>query len=158
MEHANGTAKLCRLNDQNFQSLGHVDIVPTQGHSPADTSNPHGSVKSRLQASSIVTVSRPSPTASASLSGSPPPLRPTLPRKTSSCSFITTGAIIFTIIAAFSVLAYFGFRSPIPLVSILLHAVRNVSKHCVSVYFIALAALILQTALSMWFVITTVAT
>ncbi|KAH7924270.1 DUF580-domain-containing protein [Leucogyrophana mollusca] len=69
-----------------------------------------------------------------------------------------SGAIIFTIIALFSVFAYFGFRSRIPLASLLLQVVIDVSKHHISVYFVAFAALILQAALSVWFVFTAIAT
>ncbi|KAH7888708.1 plasma-membrane choline transporter-domain-containing protein [Phlebopus sp. FC_14] len=68
-----------------------------------------------------------------------------------------SGAIIFTIIALFSVLAYFGFRSRIPLASLLLQVVMDISKHHLSVYFVAFAALLLQAALSVWFTFTAVA-
>jgi hypothetical protein len=58
------------------------------------------------------------------------------------------GAIIFTIIALFSIFAYFGFRSRIPLASLLLQVVVDVSKHHKSVYVVAFIALMLQAALS----------
>lgn len=58
------------------------------------------------------------------------------------------GAVIFTIIALFSVLSYFGYRSRIPLASLLLQVIMDVSKHHMSVYAVAFAALFLQAALS----------
>lgn len=60
------------------------------------------------------------------------------------------GAIIFTIIAVFSVLSYFGFRSRIPLASLLLQVVMDVSKHHTSVYVVAFTALFLQAGLAVW--------
>ncbi|KAF5348744.1 hypothetical protein D9758_006837 [Tetrapyrgos nigripes] len=68
-----------------------------------------------------------------------------------------SGAIIFTIIAIFSILSYWGFRSRIPLASLLLQVVMDVSKHHNSVYVVAFIALILQAALSVWFVFTSIA-
>ncbi|KAJ7901833.1 plasma-membrane choline transporter-domain-containing protein [Mycena olivaceomarginata] len=50
----------------------------------------------------------------------------------------------FTVIALFSVLSYYGFRSRIPLASLLLQVVIDVSKHHKSVYVVAFSALILQ--------------
>lgn len=61
---------------------------------------------------------------------------------------VIAAAIIFTIIALVSVLAYFGFRARIPLASLLLQVVMDVSKHHLSVYFVAFIALLLQAALS----------
>ena len=58
------------------------------------------------------------------------------------------GAIIFTVIAILSVLAYFGYRARIPLASLLLQVVMDVAKHHKSVYVVAFLALILQAALS----------
>ncbi|CAA7263158.1 unnamed protein product [Cyclocybe aegerita] len=69
-----------------------------------------------------------------------------------------SGAIIFTIIAVLSVLSYFGFRSRIPLASLLLQVVMDVSKHHLSVYAVAFTALFLQAALSVWFTFTVIAT
>ncbi|EPQ57025.1 DUF580-domain-containing protein [Gloeophyllum trabeum ATCC 11539] len=69
-----------------------------------------------------------------------------------------SGAIIFTIIALFSILAYFGYRARIPLASLLLQVVMDVSKHHPSVYFVAFAALIIQAGLSVWFTFTAIAT
>ncbi|KIJ18726.1 hypothetical protein PAXINDRAFT_167282 [Paxillus involutus ATCC 200175] len=68
-----------------------------------------------------------------------------------------SGAIIFTIIALFSVFVYFTFRSRIPLASLLLQVVMDISKHHISVYFVAFAALMLETALSIWFTFTAIA-
>lgn len=68
-----------------------------------------------------------------------------------------SAAIIFTIIALVSVLAYFGFRARIPLASLLLQVVMDVSKHHLSVYFVAFIALLLQAALSVWFTFTAIA-
>jgi len=62
----------------------------------------------------------------------------------------TAGAIIFTIIAVLSVLSYYGFRSRIPLASLLLQVVMDVSKHHLSVYAVAFAALFLQAGLSVY--------
>ncbi|KAF9241572.1 plasma-membrane choline transporter-domain-containing protein [Melanogaster broomeanus] len=59
-----------------------------------------------------------------------------------------SGAIIFTIIALFSVFVYFTFRSRIPLASLLLQVVMDISKHHLSVYFVAFSALLLQAALT----------
>ena len=59
-------------------------------------------------------------------------------------------AILFTIIAIFSVLAYFGYRSRIPLASLLLQVVMDVSKHHKSVFTVAFAALFLQATLSVY--------
>ncbi|KAF8844322.1 DUF580-domain-containing protein [Paxillus ammoniavirescens] len=68
-----------------------------------------------------------------------------------------SGAIIFTIIALFSVFVYFTFRSRIPLASLLLQVVMDISKHHISVYLVAFAALMLETALSIWFTFTAIA-
>ncbi|KAJ7287527.1 DUF580-domain-containing protein [Mycena rebaudengoi] len=65
---------------------------------------------------------------------------------------------IFTIIAIFSVLSYFGFRSRIPLASLLLQVVMDVSKHHMSVYVVAFLALILQALLAVWFTFAAIAT
>lgn len=69
-----------------------------------------------------------------------------------------SGAIIFTIIAVFGILAYFGMRSRIPLASLLLQVVIDVSKHHKSVYVVAFSGLIAQALLSVWFVFTVIAT
>ncbi|KAG6880333.1 hypothetical protein C0992_011083 [Termitomyces sp. T32_za158] len=58
------------------------------------------------------------------------------------------GAIIFTVFALFAILSYFGFRSRIPLASLLLQVVMDVSKHHISVYLVAFVALLLQAALA----------
>ncbi|TFY79944.1 hypothetical protein EWM64_g4068 [Hericium alpestre] len=69
-----------------------------------------------------------------------------------------SGAIIFTIIALFSIFAYFGFRSRIPLASLLLQVVMDVSKHHKSVYVVAFLALLLQAAWSVWYSFSLIAT
>ncbi|KAI0332325.1 DUF580-domain-containing protein [Cubamyces sp. BRFM 1775] len=69
-----------------------------------------------------------------------------------------SGAIVFTVIALFSILAYWGYRSRIPLASLLLQVVMDVTKHYPSVYFVAFSALILQAALSVWYTFTVIAT
>ncbi|KAK0225683.1 plasma-membrane choline transporter-domain-containing protein [Armillaria fumosa] len=69
-----------------------------------------------------------------------------------------SGAIIFTVIALLSVLSYWGFRSRIPLASLLLQVVMDVSKHHKSVYVVAFSALILQAALAVWYTFTVIAT
>lgn len=61
---------------------------------------------------------------------------------------IAAGAIIFTVIALVSILSYFGFRSRIPLASLLLQVVMDISKRHMSVYAVAFVALFLQAALS----------
>ena len=58
------------------------------------------------------------------------------------------GAIIFTVIALFSILSYFGFRSRIPLASLLLQVVMDISKHHMSVFAVAFISLLIQAALS----------
>jgi hypothetical protein len=68
-----------------------------------------------------------------------------------------SGAIIFTIIALFSIFSYWGYRSRIPLASLLLQVIMDVSKHHISVYVVAFTALFLQAALSVWYVFTTIA-
>ncbi|KAJ7170550.1 plasma-membrane choline transporter-domain-containing protein [Mycena crocata] len=69
-----------------------------------------------------------------------------------------SGAIIFTIIALFSILSYYGFKSRIPLASLLLQVVMDVSKHHKSVYVVAFLALIWQAILAVWFTFTAIAT
>ncbi|EGO00195.1 hypothetical protein SERLA73DRAFT_89090 [Serpula lacrymans var. lacrymans S7.3] len=69
-----------------------------------------------------------------------------------------SGAIIFTVIALLSIFSYWGYRSRIPLASLLLQVVMDVAKHHTSVYFVAFMALILQAALSVWFTFTAIAT
>ncbi|KAJ7783184.1 plasma-membrane choline transporter-domain-containing protein [Mycena metata] len=54
----------------------------------------------------------------------------------------------FTIIALFSILSYFGFKSRIPLASLLLQVVIDVSKHHLSVYVVAFTALLIQALLA----------
>ncbi|KAF8625430.1 hypothetical protein AX15_005390 [Amanita polypyramis BW_CC] len=68
-----------------------------------------------------------------------------------------SGAIIFTIISVLSVLSYFGFRARIPLASLLLQVVMDVAKHHTSVYAVAFMALLVQAALAVWYVFTTMA-
>ncbi|ESK97172.1 integral to plasma membrane protein [Moniliophthora roreri MCA 2997] len=68
-----------------------------------------------------------------------------------------SGAIIFTVIAILSVLSYWGYRSRIPLASLLLQVVMDVSKHHKSVYVVVFISLVLQAALSVWYVFTTIA-
>ena len=58
------------------------------------------------------------------------------------------GAIIFTVIALLSIFAYFGFRSRIPLSSLLLQVTIDVSKHHMSVYAVAFLSLLIQAGLS----------
>ncbi|KAJ7581593.1 plasma-membrane choline transporter-domain-containing protein [Mycena floridula] len=69
-----------------------------------------------------------------------------------------SGALIFTLIAIFSVISYFGFRSRISLASLLLQVVLDVSKHHISVYVVAFTALFLQTGLAVLFTFTAIAT
>lgn len=69
-----------------------------------------------------------------------------------------SGAIIFTIIALFSILAYWGYRARIPLAALLLQVVMDVSKHHLSVYVVAFTALLVQAAFGVWYVFTVIAT
>ncbi|EIM79183.1 DUF580-domain-containing protein [Stereum hirsutum FP-91666 SS1] len=69
-----------------------------------------------------------------------------------------SGAIIFTVIAILSILSYFGFRSRIPLASLLLQVVMDVSKHHPVVYVVAFVAVLLQAAWSVWYTFTIIAT
>ncbi|KAJ3570358.1 hypothetical protein NP233_g4447 [Leucocoprinus birnbaumii] len=69
-----------------------------------------------------------------------------------------SGAIIFTVIALLSVLAYWGYRSRIPLAALLLQVVMDVSKHHLSVYAVAFTALFVQAAFGVWYVFTVIAT
>ncbi|KAF7428148.1 putative choline transporter, neither null mutation nor overexpression affects choline transport [Pleurotus ostreatus] len=69
-----------------------------------------------------------------------------------------SGAIIFTLIALFSVFAYFGMRARIPLASLLLQVVMDVSKHHMSVYVVAFIALLVQAAMAVWYTFTAIAT
>ncbi|EPS94136.1 hypothetical protein FOMPIDRAFT_1153435 [Fomitopsis schrenkii] len=68
-----------------------------------------------------------------------------------------SGAIIFTIIALFSIFAYFGYRARIPLASLLLQVVMDVAKHHWSVYGVAFTALIIQAAWSVWYTFSVIA-
>lgn len=70
----------------------------------------------------------------------------------------TVAAIIFTVIAIISVLAYFGYRARIPLATVLLQTVMDISKHHPSVYVVAFVALLVQSAVSVWFAFTAIAT
>ncbi|TRM69781.1 plasma-membrane choline transporter-domain-containing protein [Schizophyllum amplum] len=69
-----------------------------------------------------------------------------------------SGAIIFTIIAVVSILAYAGFRRRIPLASLILQVVMDVAKHHKSVYVVAFISLFLQAALAVWYTFTVLAT
>ncbi|GLB37068.1 putative CTL (choline transporter-like) family protein [Lyophyllum shimeji] len=69
-----------------------------------------------------------------------------------------SGAIIFTLIAILSIFSYWGFRSLIPLASLLLQVVMDVAKHHMSVYVVAFVALFIQAALAVWFTFTAIAT
>ncbi|KXN90606.1 Protein PNS1 [Leucoagaricus sp. SymC.cos] len=69
-----------------------------------------------------------------------------------------SGAIIFTVIALLSILAYWGYRSRIPLAALLLQVIMDVSKHHLSVYAVAFTALILQAAFGVWYTFTVIAT
>ncbi|KAF8210279.1 plasma-membrane choline transporter-domain-containing protein [Mycena galopus ATCC 62051] len=64
----------------------------------------------------------------------------------------------FTVIALFSVLSYYGFKSRIPLASLLLQVVMDISKHHKSVYVVAFTALIFQALLAVWFTFASIAT
>lgn len=68
------------------------------------------------------------------------------------------GAIVFTVIAIFSILAFWGFWSRIPLATLLLQVVMDVANHHRSVYVVAVLGLIVQAALAVWYVYTVTAT
>ncbi|KZV63816.1 DUF580-domain-containing protein [Peniophora sp. CONT] len=69
-----------------------------------------------------------------------------------------SGAIIFTIIAILSILSYWGYRSRIPLASLLLQVVMDVSKAHKSVYLVAFTTLLIQAGLSVWYTFSVIAT
>ncbi|KIJ55624.1 hypothetical protein M422DRAFT_151670 [Sphaerobolus stellatus SS14] len=69
-----------------------------------------------------------------------------------------SGAIIFTVIALFSLLSYWGFRHRIPLATLFLQVTMDIAKHHISVYVVGLCALFLQGAMSVWFTFTAIAT
>lgn len=62
--------------------------------------------------------------------------------------FRIAGAIVFTVIALFSILAYWGYKSRIPLASLLIQVTMDVANHHKSVYVVAVLALLVQAALS----------
>ncbi|SJX60021.1 related to PNS1-Protein of unknown function [Sporisorium reilianum f. sp. reilianum] len=62
----------------------------------------------------------------------------------------TSAAIIFTIFAVFSVIAYFFMRKRIPLAKLILVTVIRTAEEYKSVYVVALAGLIVETAFSAW--------
>ncbi|SRR5216683_91315 len=64
--------------------------------------------------------------------------------------YTAAGAVIFTVIALLSILSYVGFRSRIPLVSLLLQVVMDITKHHKTVYVVALITLLLQASLSVY--------
>ncbi|KAG7098507.1 Putative choline transporter, neither null mutation nor overexpression affects choline transport [Marasmius oreades] len=68
-----------------------------------------------------------------------------------------SGAIIFTVIALFSILSYWGYKSRIPLASLLLQVVIDISKHHKTVYVVAFTSLIVQAAFAVWYVFTCMA-
>lgn len=62
----------------------------------------------------------------------------------------TAAAIIFTIFAVFSVIAYFYMRKRIPLAKVLLKTIIRAADTYWSVYVVALTGLVVQTAFSAW--------
>ncbi|EST09646.1 Choline transporter-like protein [Kalmanozyma brasiliensis GHG001] len=62
----------------------------------------------------------------------------------------TAAAIIFTIFAVFSVIAYFFMRKRIPLAKLILVTVIRTAEQYKSVYVVALTGLIVETAFSAW--------
>ncbi|KAG8892407.1 putative choline transporter, neither null mutation nor overexpression affects choline transport, partial [Tulasnella sp. 403] len=69
-----------------------------------------------------------------------------------------SGAIVFTVIAILSILAFWGFWSRIPFATVLLQVVMDVANHHKSVYVVALLGLTTQAALAVWYVYTVTAT
>jgi len=68
-----------------------------------------------------------------------------------------SGAIIFTIFAIFSIIAYFPMRRRIPLSRLLLQFVFKIAKKHPSVYVIAILTTVIQAAYSVWWSFTVVA-
>ncbi|SAM73318.1 probable Protein PNS1 [Ustilago bromivora] len=62
----------------------------------------------------------------------------------------TAAAIVFTIFAVFSVIAYFFMRKRIPLAKLILVTVIRTAEQYKSVYVVALSGLIVETAFSTW--------
>ncbi|SNX81311.1 probable Protein PNS1 [Melanopsichium pennsylvanicum] len=62
----------------------------------------------------------------------------------------TAAAIIFTVFAVISVIAYFFMRKRIPLAKLLLVTIIHTAEQYKSVYVVALGALIVETAFSAW--------
>ncbi|KAN0066373.1 pH nine-sensitive protein 1 [Thecaphora frezii] len=69
----------------------------------------------------------------------------------------TSAAIIFTVFAVLSVIAYFFMRSRIPFAKILLRAIIRAADQYKSAYVVALSGLVVQTAFSAWVSYTIVA-
>lgn len=69
----------------------------------------------------------------------------------------TSAAIIFTIFAVFSIIAYFFMRKRIPFAKVMLQTIIRAANEYKSVYVVALLGLIVQTAFSVWFAWTLVA-
>ena len=70
----------------------------------------------------------------------------------------TSAAIIFTIFAVFSIVAYFFMRKRIPLAKLMLKTIIRASDQYPSAYVVAMLGLIFQTAFSIWWAYTLVAT
>lgn len=68
-----------------------------------------------------------------------------------------SAAIVFTIFAVFSIIAYFFMRKRIPLTKLFLRAIIRAADEYKSVYVTALLALIIQTGFSVWWAWTVVA-
>lgn len=62
----------------------------------------------------------------------------------------TVACAIFGVITLFSLLVYWGSRKRIPLASLLLKTVMDITAEHPSVYFVAMASLIVQAALSVY--------
>lgn len=69
----------------------------------------------------------------------------------------TSAAIVFTIFAVFSVIAYFFMRKRIPFAKVMLQTIIRAANQYKSTYVVALLGLIAQTAFSVWFAWTLVA-
>ncbi|VDB96491.1 unnamed protein product [Peniophora sp. CBMAI 1063] len=64
---------------------------------------------------------------------------------------------IFGVVALFSLLGYFGVRKRIPLASLLLKTVMDITTEHLAVYVVALVSLVIQAALAVWVVFACIA-
>ncbi|KZV76124.1 DUF580-domain-containing protein [Peniophora sp. CONT] len=70
---------------------------------------------------------------------------------------VWSNAIVFGVVTLFSVFIYWGMRSRIPLASLLLRTVMDITKEHMSVYIVALLTMLVQASLSVWLIFAIVA-